>query len=142
MRKNFSENQCIINLYCLAGQGGGGFQPLQQMSSDIHQKKHKKKSCARLWELTDLHPIYQLHVQSQEPSLIPPRISKAGSIAEHPADCTFELGCLPPLEVNNMIWTLIPAGSVPICLLFNPYSITALLLRQASTQTLPTPQRV
>lgn len=32
MRKNFSEN-------CLAGQGAGDVQPLQQMSSDIHQQK-------------------------------------------------------------------------------------------------------
>lgn len=63
-------------------------------------------------------------------------------MAEHPADPTSEFGCLPALKVNNMIWTLIPAGSAPICLLFNPYSITCLLLGQASIQTLSTPQRV
>lgn len=63
-------------------------------------------------------------------------------MTEHPADPTSEFGCLPALEVNNMIWTLIPAGSVPICLLFNLYSITVLLLEQASIQTLSTPQPV
>lgn len=105
----------ILNLYCLSAQGGGGIQPLQHMSSNIHQQKHKKKkNCARLWEFMDLHLMF-LHASSQEPSLIPPQIHNVRSTAEHPADSSSEFGCLLPLEVNNTIWTLTPAGSVSVC---------------------------